>query len=285
MKSIHEYIKLVEAEQPGYNPTDPTGWEWVKQKAGQGVDDLEKWARSGRRDAAIARGQGQDVMPSDPTNPAYKRAYPQQATAPSPTQYSPSGVATTGWDVKPQATAQASAPAQATTQAPASGTAATKTPTTKPVTSAKPAFKDLGAQYGYNSPQEVQAIQQQLVSMGYPIAVDGKFGPKTQQAYRQAYSQMYGQQPGQTDPNPPVPQNYQQGRTAKQDLSKSMAAATGMPNPYATVPPSQQKQDLLAKAAELTRAGDSARAKIYTDAASRMNESTELNRIKDLIKY
>ena len=38
---------------------------------------------------------------------------------------------------------------------------------------AKPAFKDLGKQFGYNSPQEVQQIQQQLASMGYPIAVDG----------------------------------------------------------------------------------------------------------------
>lgn len=97
-------------------------------------------------------------------------------------------------------------------------------------------FTDLGAQYGYNSPEEVQQIQQQLVSMGYPIAVDGKFGPKTAEAYKQAYSQMYGQQPGQTDPNAPVPQNYQQGQTAKQDLSKDMAAAVGMPNPYAKAP-------------------------------------------------
>ena len=144
-----------------------------------------------------------------------------------------------------------------------------------------------GAQYGYNSPQEVQAIQQQLVSMGYPIAVDGKFGPKTQEAYRQAYTQMYWQPPGQ----PEVAQQTGVTARASQNPATGQTTYTNAPQgqslPQANVAgaPSQQKQDLLNKAAELTKAGDTARAKIYTDAASRMKESTELDRIKDLIKY
>ena len=121
--------------------------------------------------------------------------------------------------------------------------------------------------------------------MGYPITADGKFGPKTQAAYQQAYKQMYGQSPGETDPNQPVPQNYQQGKSAKQDFSKDAAAAVGIPNPYAPATPNTAKQELLAKAAEFTKSGDPARATIYTDAASRMNESTELDRIKTLINH
>lgn len=165
------------------------------------------------------------------------------------------------------------------------GAAASTTPPGKASTP-KPAFKDLGKQYGYNTPEEVRAIQQQLVSMRYPIAVDGKFGKETEKAYKQAYSQMYGQQPGQQDPNAQGSQNYQQGQAAKQNLSKDMAAAVGGPNPFASTPaanvPNANKQALLAKAAELTQAGDTARAKIYTDAASRMKESQELTDILKL---
>lgn len=160
----------------------------------------------------------------------------------------------------------------------AAATAATATPTAKTTASYS------GAKYGYNSPEEIQQIQSQLNTMGYNIAVDGKWGPKTQDAYMQAYGQMYGQKPGQTDPNAPVPQNYQQGKAEKKGLSKDMAAAVGIPNPNVSTP-SASKQALLAKAAEFTKAGDTAKAKIYTDAAARMSESTELDRIKTLFKY
>lgn len=155
---------------------------------------------------------------------------------------------------------------------PPAGGSATKTPVTpaKPA-SQKPAFVDQGTQFGYDTPEEVQQIQSQLKSMGYDIAVDGKFGPKTLAAYKQAYSQMYGQQPGQVDPNVPP-----QGAT-------TTPAAPAKP-----ATPQASTDELLAKAAEFTKAGDLSRAKLYTDLAARqgakLREDIELNRIINLAK-
>lgn len=277
MKSLNEYIKLVE---------DGPMTAAVNQQLQRGAQTKAQTAQQHPLEIGATR-----TAPPATVDPA---AFPQGALQPSsdPMGFKSAAASDPLKAVFPATQGTASQTA-ATSAIKPTGATKTQGASTTPARSGtpKPAFKDLGSQYGYNSPAEVQAIQQQLLSMGYdlgPTGVDGKFGPKTQAAYKQAYSQMYGQQPGQTDPNAPVPQNYQQGRVAKQDLSKDMAAAVGVPNPYATAPasaPSQQKQDLLAKAAELTKAGDTAKAKIYTDAAVRMKESVELDRIKNLINY
>ena len=80
--------------------------------------------------------------------------------------------------------------------APTTGAAASTTPAKQSTTTAKPSFKDLGKQYGFNTPEEVKDIQNQLIQMGYDLGssgADGKFGTKTQTAFKQAYSQMFGQ--------------------------------------------------------------------------------------------
>lgn len=153
---------------------------------------------------------------------------------------------------KPVAKASAVPPARQGSQP----VQAAKAKTTAP----KPAYS--GSQYGYQSPEDVKGIQQMLVNMGYNMPVDGKWGPKTDAAYKTAYQQMYGSAPGQgqsaasTDPNvgggfvtgtaktgpsgtttftntpQGKPDAWTQAKVAKQGQSADMAAAVGMPNPY-----------------------------------------------------
>ena len=200
--SLNEYRKLIEATQPA----QPAG-AW---------DKFKTWATT-----PVIGG-------SDP-KAATKWVQQQVGATPDGKWGAKSDAALSKWATTPiGGSTQAAKPA-----APAQGA--------KPAAPAQPAAQQ-GSAAGFKSPAEVQELQNMLNSMGYNIKVDGIWGPKTQAAYQQAYSQMYGQQPGQTDPNEPVPQNYQQGQAQKKDLSKDAAAAVGIQNPYAKPEPQAPAQ-------------------------------------------
>lgn len=262
MKKLHEYINLVEAAtDTTYDPTE-TPWGAFKRWTGAGEP------------SQLVPGMANPNVTSDPSLAAHKQKLAAQAQkqAPVTTTAQPAKKATT------TTTAAATPPA---------GGSATQTPV-KPAAPKKPAFVDQGKQFGYDTPEEVQKIQSQLKSMGYDIAVDGKFGQKTLAAYNQAYGQMYGQQPGQADPNAPT-----QGASTtptEPSVFGSDGKVTGMPpaKPQTPQAPQASTDELLSKAAEFTKAGDLTKAKLYTDLAARqgakLREDIELSRIIDLAK-
>lgn len=203
---------------------------------------------------------------------------------------------------KPVAKASAVPPARQGSQP----TQAAKVKTTAP----KTAYS--GSQYGYQSPEDVKGIQQTLVNMGYAMPVDGKWGPKTDAAYKAAYQQMYGAAPGQDlPPNAAKPDEWTQATTAKQGQSADIAAATGMPNPYvktqpaAATTPTQQpatgsnfdaRGNIIGMPPKVTSTaapmGRDASGKAYTDwtgnnpiPGAKSLEESDLSRIKDLINY
>lgn len=268
MRNLKDYIKIVEGNG-GYDPTE-TPWGAVKRMTGMGdpsqlvpgmanpnVSTDPTLAAHKARVAQAQQAQAQAPAAPQPQAGGAAKARTQQPAAPQPAQGQAQPSAWdqfTNWATTPivggsdpkAATKWAQQQVGVTpdgkwgkqsdaalSKAMGGGQPAAQSGKAK---SAGAGFVDQGKQFGFNTPEEVQQIQAQLKAMGYPIAVDGKFGPKTLAAYKQASSQMYGQEPGQEDPNQPAPRTYQQGQASQQDFSKDMAAAVGMPNPYAKAP-------------------------------------------------
>lgn len=291
MKKLQEYINLVEANTPqGYDPTSPAGWDWIKQGIGNAADAGERYFRQGARDASIAKAHGQTIMPSDPTHPSNKpTSSPTANVAGTPT--SGGVVSTSGWDQKP-ATSVATAPAQAqaASPTPAAGQQSAepsnwekfKTWATTPVfdfpwdkqgqpgqpgqapsttNPAQPAAQAGGSSKGWpTSKQEIVNFQK-----ANGLKPDGLIGWRTEQALIQKGIQP----PAGFKPVADRPGASQQPAQASAQPAQASASVPGA-SASTTAPASNNIQDLLNKAAQLTAAGDTAKAKIYTDTAARL---------------
>lgn len=306
-KNLRDYINLVEERgrtDRGYDPT-------VNPHAAADA------ARASSNDAASASAPPAEIM-SKGQQARWKTKNPELARL-GPDQYQRwveknSPTTTTGTSAKPskQPHVKNTAPPAGAKAAPKAGAQAAKAAPKAGAQAAKgqatPSY-DAG-QYGYKSPEEIQQIQSTLNSMGYQMPVDGKWGPKTDAAYKQAYSQMYGQQPGQASqpaaasaPPQGKPDAWTQARLAKQGQSADMAAAVGMPNPNVNLnTPTAQPRGTTDKNSPFyippNAALDRARAKAQTNprydnlydpmgvhAGSKSLEESDLVRIKDLINY
>lgn len=139
----------------------------------------------------------------------------------------------------------------------------------------------------------IMKTQQFLKNLGHNIAVDGVWGPDTEAAYKAAFPDAPSNQPAGGTTSAPAAatapgQTYQQAQGTKQDLSKDMAAATGVANPNVSAPaqaaPAQAAPQGSVFGADGKITGMPAAPAPKKPGVVEFNESDELNRIIQLLK-